>query len=493
MDSRKPLLLPSRIATLAATIVFATALSAQTGIPSGSSSPAALPMPTPSLPTPAALQAPNPLLGSSISGPATPGALSLTIRDALDRGLKYNLGLTVSGEAMDQARAVRIRALADLLPNVFFRGGETLERVNLTVFGIPLPPGTPPVVGPFSVFDARAVGSATVFDLHALDRLRSSNQQIEAAKLDYRNMRDVVVLAVGGAYLQALTDLSRVQAVQAQLKTAQTLYLQALDMKNAGVVPGIDVLRSQVEYQVQQQRLVAAQNDLDKHKLALARIIGLPPAQQLTLADTVPYAPVAPLSLEDAITRALHDRADYQRAQRLLSAAELSKKAAQEERLPTVEVNGDFGALGKTPASAANTYTATAAVKVPIFQGRRTAADVLEADALLRRRHAELQDVQARVETDVRTAFLDLSSSAQQVQVAKNSVDLAQETLKQAQDRFAAGVTTNLEVVQAQEAIAATNENYIATLFAFNFAKLSLARALGVAEDATKKYLGGNP
>jgi hypothetical protein len=166
-------------------------------------------------------------------------------------------------------------------------------------------------------------------------------------------------------------------------------------------------------------------------------------------------------------------------AQRLLTAAELAKKAAQQQRLPSVQVNGDVGALGRTPATAANTYTATAALKIPIFQGGKVRSDVEEADAILRRRQAEVQDLRARIETDVRTAFLDLSATDQQVQVAKSSMELAQQTLQQAQDRFSAGVTTNLEVIQAQEAIAATNENFIATLFAFNFAKLACSRSGG--------------
>ena len=450
------------------------------------------PISAPALPSASVLQAPSPLLGSVPSAP-TSGALSLTIRDAIDRGLRYNLGLTFSTEATETARAARLKALSDLMPNFSFRGGETLQRVNLSVFGIPLPPGTPPVVGPFSIFDARALATGNVLDLHLLNTLRARSEQVKAAEFDYRNTRDLVVLAVGGAYLQVLTDAARLEASQARVKTAEALYRQTQDMQKAGVTPGIDVLRAQVEYQIEEQRLVSAQNDLDKHKLGLARIIGLPPSQQLTLADTVPYAPAPPLTLNDAIARALTNRPDYNGAQRLLNAATLAKKAAQQERLPSIQINGDFGALGRTPASSANTYTATAALKIPIFQGGKVRSDVEDADALLRRRQAEVADLHARIETEVRTAFLDLSSTDQQVQVAKSSMELAQQTLQQAQDRFAAGVTTNLEVIQAQEAIASTNENFIATLFAFNFAKLSLARALGVAEDATKRYLGGNP
>jgi len=435
----------------------------------------------------------NPIFGSVSSGAPTPGVLTLTPLDAIDRGLKYNLSLLLSEQATETARGARLRALADVLPTVTGRVSETVQQVNLASFGITAIPGIPSIVGPFAVFDMRVFGSGALFDLHALNRLRSRGQDVTAAQFNYQNARDLIVLVVGGAYMQALAGEARIAAVEAQLKTAEALHRQAQDMKNAGVVPGIDVLRSQVEMQVQQQRLVAARNDFAKEKLTVARLIGLPPAQEFTFAGRIPLTPQPPMTLDEALQRAYRDRPDYHSAQALVRSAELNRTAAGDQRLPSIRFNADYGTLGARPTHAHPTFTTVAGLQIPIFQGGKVRGDVQQAQALLNQRRDELNDLRGRIEFEVRTAFLDLTSSWQQVQVAKSSAGLAQETFNQAQDRFRAGVTTTVEVVQAQEAIAATNENYIASTFAYNVAKLSLARSLGIAERAVKDFLGGKP
>src|SRR5207245_11171693 len=193
----------------------------------------------------------------------------------------------------------------------------------------------------------------------------------------YRKARELVVLAVGGTYLQALAAEARVDAVQAQLTTAQALLRQARDMKSAGMVAGIDVLRAQVEVQTQQQRLVAARNAFEKAKLDVARTIGLSPAQQFALTAKLPYRPLPEISLEDALQRAYQGRSDYQAAMSRVRAAELSKKAAQGEALPSLQINGDYGLIGPSPGTARSTFTAAAGIKVPIFQGGKVRGDVL--------------------------------------------------------------------------------------------------------------------
>jgi outer membrane protein TolC len=349
------------------------------------------------------------------------------------------------------------------------------------------------VIGPFSVFDARVAAKGPLLDLHALNLLRARTQDVKAAQLDYQNTRDLIVLVVGGTYMEALAGEARIASAEAQVNTSQTLYQQAVDMRNAGVVARIDVLRAQVELQVQQQRLLATRNDFAKQKLALARLIGLPTGQEFSLAQQIPFALAPPLALDQALDRAYHDRPDYQGAKVLVESAQLEKKAASAEALPSIEVNADYGVLGQRPTQAHGTFTTAAALRIPIFQGGKVRGDVLEAQALLNRRQAELDDLRGRIEFEVRSAFLDLQSAADQVQVAKSSVDLAHQTLTQAQDRFRAGVTNNIEVVQAQEAIATTDENFIASTFSYNIAKLSLVRALGIAEHAVKGFLGGKP
>ena len=191
------------------------------------------------------------------------------------------------------------------------------------------------------------------------------------------------------------------------------------------------------------------------------------------------------------MTRALRSRADYRAAQNLLRAAELARKAAVAQRLPTLALNGDYGVIGPEPGNSHGTFTAAAALNIPIFQGGKAHADTVQADALMQQRGSELQDLRGRIELEVRTAFLDLNTAADQVGVAQSSVQLATQQVTEARDRYTAGVVNTVEVVQAQEALATAEENYISSVFAHNLAKLSLARALGVAEEATKNYLGG--
>jgi outer membrane protein TolC len=262
-------------------------------------------------------------------------------------------------------------------------------------------------------------------------------------------------------------------------------------MKNAGMVPGIDLLRAQVEAQVEQQRVIAATNQFETQKLQLARIIGLPVGQQFQLVNNIPLTPSAPMTLEQALERAYRDRPDYQSAKATLRAAEQSKRAAGAEALPSLQLSGDYGVLGRRPTESHGTFTASAGLKIPIFQGGRVRGDVMQADALLKRRQSELDDMRGRIEYEIRTAFLDLQSAADQVKVAQSAQQLAQETLVQAQDRFRAGVTNNIEVVQAQQSIALTNENFISSTFIYNVAKLELARSLGIAERAVTDFLGG--
>jgi outer membrane protein TolC len=430
--------------------------------------------------------------GSGKVDKPVPGEISISILDAIDRGIRHNLGLLLSQEQTASARAQYRRNLSSLLPNVSGRATDSIEQINLAAFGIPLPAGlTSPVVGPFNVFDARAAMSETFLDLSALNRVHQAAENEKTAKFTLQDARELVVLVVGNQYLLTQAAASRLETAKVQLNTAQAIFQQTQDLKKAGVSAGIDVLRAQVQMQTQQQRLLVAQNQLEQQKLTLARIIGLPVSQQFRLTDTVPYAPLPPLDINQALADAYKQRPEYLAAESRVRAAELELGAAKAERLPTAELNGDFGVLGKTFGSAENTYTISAGVRIPIFQGGRTQADIAQSQSDLRQARLQLEDLHNRVEQEVRSALLDVQSSNQQVAVAQQSIDLASEELKQTQDRFKAGVSGSLDVVQAQEAVATANETYIQALYVNNVAKLTLARALGVAEKQTRAFLGG--
>jgi outer membrane protein TolC len=433
----------------------------------------------------------SPFLGGAPSGTATAQPIPLTILDAISRALEHNLGLLNAQEGVGRAQGSHWIAMADLLPNVNGRVSDSRQKVNLAAYGFPLPPGTPTLVGPYNVFDARLYLSQTVFDLRAINAARVEDHKLAAAKYNVKSARDLVVLVAGNLYLQSLAAAARVESAQAQLQTAQAVFDQATRLKEGGIVAGIDVLRAEVQLGSERQRLTAAQNDFEKTKLQLARVIGLPPGQAFTLSDDVPFTPLPELTLEQALERAYAQRPDYLAAQERLKAAEAERQSAIGEWLPSFRVTADYGRIGLSAPDSESTYSFAGSLNIPIFNGGRTRGRIIQADSDLRMRRSELEDLKSGIDFDVRSEFFDLKASSEQLEVATRSRDLAGQQLAQARDRFAAGVASNIEVVQAQEAVAASSEQYIGALYSYNIAKALLARDLGIAEDMARQVLGG--
>jgi outer membrane protein TolC len=446
---------------------------------------------------------PNPFLGSAPEGQANGEVLQIDFKDAIDRGLRNNLGLLLAGDQAQTARGERWKELSDLLPNLSARVQEDAQTQSLAALGfnklLPLlsPPGSNPstfprVVPPFNYFDARVSLSQSVINFKNIEKERAASESVKAAQFTYKDAREMVVLAVGNSYLESIAAAARVETAEAQVKNAQALYDKAADQLNAGLSPAIDALRSHVELQTRQQQLIVARNDLAKQKLTVARIIGLPPGQEFLLTEKAPYQALAALPLDTYLQRAYAERADYQAALAQVRAAELSRKAAAAGHLPTFDIDANLGDIGVTPSQSNGTWQVNGGINIPIFAGNRTHSDVLEADAQLKQAHSQLGDLRGRIDYEVRTALLDLNAAAEQVEVARSSVDLAEQALTQSQDRFTAGVADNLEVVQAQEAVAGAHESYIQSLYAHNLAKVELAHAIGDAEEGVKRFLKGN-
>ena len=422
----------------------------------------------------------------------SPTPLELAFHDAMDRGLKANLGLLVSDSASETARGQRLNALSALLPQVNAQAGETVEQLSLKTIGFNFKiPGAniPTVVGPFHYTDVRAYASWNVYDYSARKDYRAAAENRRAAQLSVSDARDLVVAATAGAYLEIIADASRLAAIRSQVETAQALYDRTADQQRAGTAAGIDVLRSQVELKQQQQRLLAQRNQFDKDKLALGRVIGLANGQEFNLSETAPFGPLTTLTREQALLAAQAQRPDYQSGQARVRAAEIDVQAARGERYPTAGVTADYGDVGPTLNHSHGTFTFVASAKMNLFNGGRISGDVIRAKAALKQRQDELADLSGQIDYQVRAAFLDIRTAADQVAVAQDNLDLANQTLVQARDRFSAGVTDNIEVIQAQESVASANDSLIAALYAHNVAKVALARALGGAEQGIQKLM----
>lgn len=434
----------------------------------------------------------SPFSGSVPESGLTATVLPLSFKDAIERGLRNNLGLLLQSDAALSASGGRWKELSALLPNVSAQATQSAAQIDFPSEGFRFSiPGVPKVIGPIGIFQSGVFLQQSVFDWHAIEQYRSARENEKAAQHSLKDAREVVVLAVGYAYLQALAGAARLDTAQAQQATAQALYDKALDQQTAGVSPAINTLRAKVELQNRQQQLIAAKNGYAKQKLVLARIIGLPPGQEFTLTTPAPYQPLAASGVEEDLRRAYLSRPDYLAAVQQLRAAEEVRRAATAEHYPFVDVAGNYGAAGVNIGSSHGAFQVGATLNIPIFAGGRAHGDVLQAEAALRQSRQQLENLRGQIDYDVRSALLDLQSAADQVEVARSSVDLAEQTLTQARDRFAAGVSDNLEVVQAQESLAAAHESYISSLYAHNVAKLELARAIGFAEEGVRQYLQG--
>ncbi len=435
----------------------------------------------------------------SVPGPNTVGrTLTLTLQDAIERGLRYNLGAVSASTSLRQVRAERLAALSQLLPNINASLSMTAQKTDLQALGLSnstlvgLPFSFPTTVGPFHYYDARGTVTQDAFDLTAMHNYRSAKELQHASELSAQDARQLVVLAVSGEYLRVLAGTALVDSQMVQVEYAQSSYDQAAEQRRAGTKALIDSERSLVQLQTERQRLTSDKADLDKQKLALARVIGLPLGTELTLFEKLSANPASLLPLDETIRRGVEQRADLKSSEADLRAAEQALKAARAERIPSASVNAYYGIEGVTPTSGGNgIFGATGTINVPVWQGGRIASDVQQAQAAVDQRRAEYEDQRGSVELDIRNAYIDVTVANQQVTVAENNRKLALDTLRQSQDRFVAGVTDSVEVVQSEQTLAAADLDYVNSLYSQNVARIDLARATGDAEQDIPALLKG--
>jgi outer membrane protein TolC len=472
-----------RVFLLAGLLICGTATShAQTDTTPGSSPGQAIP----------GTSGVSPFAGS-VPTKLVPGVLPLSLEEAIERGLKQNLGLLLLHAELRSARGQRWEQLSALLPHVTAAPYVADSKINLAELGLTSVGriSIPPSVGPFSYFDARAAVTQTLFDWKSINASRAAGQSLKSANYTFKDARDLVVLAVGYTYLQAIADEARIETAEAQVKTAQALYDQSTDRVNAGTSPDIDGLRTKVELQTRQQQLIQAKNNFAIQKLTVARVIGLAPGQEFEFTDKSPYQSLEVITVDEALKRAYASRSDYQAAMADLRAAQFSRKAAVAGYLPSLSFNADYGLGGSHPSTATPVADVRGTLSIPIFQGSSVHGDVLQADGRLEQSRDRLESLRAQIDSDVRAALLNLQSAADQVNVARSNIDLAETTLTQSGDRFSAGVTDTVEVVQSQETVASAHEQYISSLYNYNYAKISLVRALGIAEQGVKEFFRG--
>jgi len=444
------------------------------------------------------VQISGPYGGSARSTTTMPFSGKLSLLDALARGLAYNLGAVGIAQTVRQNTAQVTVARSALLPNVSSALSETVEQVDLAALGLRISspfPGVriPSIAGPFNYFSLQASLSQTVANLTALNNYRSAKATARASQYSLEDARDLVTLAVGGAYLQTLAAQARVDAAQAQLDTANAVLHQSTEQSREGVLAQLNVDQNQVRSLSQEQQIITLRNDLAKQKINLARLTGLPPNPDYQLTDSFPFSPAPTRTVDEILSQAAQQRADLKAAEAHVEAAVKALSAARAERLPSLAISGDYEVIGTNPAQSHGAFTAVGTLNIPVWQGGRIAGDIAQAEAVLAQRKAELEDTRAEIESEVRQVSLDLQASAGQVEVAQHNVQVAREALDMTRQRMEAGIVNTVEVVQAQQNVAGAQLDLINSIFAHNLAKLSLARALGHAGDHLPDLLKAQP
>ncbi len=465
---------------------LASAAHSQTPVPAGSSSS--------SIPGPYQISTPQQggsgFQGSVVEDKPVEGVLPLSLDDVIQRGLKHNLGYILSTENTTSVNGSRLQELQALLPTIKAKGEISVQQVNLAAEGLRVP-GFPTIIGPFGFSDIRASLDWSLLNIASLQNYLAAKHNFQSSKLTVDDARDMVTLTVGNAYLLVIADKSRVESAQAQVDTSKISLDQAVQNHQAGTAPLLDELRARVDYQTQQQTLISAQNQFEKDKIALARVIGLPLEQKFELTDQAPYAALDNVDPDTAVKEALDNRSDLKAMAEQLKSAEKARSAATAERYPTISFSGDYGDIGINPANSHGTGNATGTMTIPVLEEGKLRGDANQAQAQLETKRAQFSDIHGQISADVRDSILDIHAAEKQVEVSRSNVQLANEALSEAQQRYAAGVSDNLAVSQAQQSVAQANDQYVSSLYQHNIAKLSLARALGVAEKNYKSYVEG--
>ena len=447
----------------------------------------------------------SPYYGSVTIVKPTDGVKPLSIDQAIGMGIEHNLALIEARQQELSAKAQTSESLQSLLPTVTAQADSGAHEFNLAAFGFstsllakaaPLFPGlnlaTFPTVVKVNSTDAMVNYSQTLFSLQNIDLYRAAKANERAAYFSKQSSRGLVVLTVGDAYLQSLALGAQVDNAKALLQADQVLLDQAVAEHQAGTAANLDELRARVQFQTQQQALVSAEVNFAKAKIALNREIGLPAEQEIQLTDTAPYADLATMNIDEAKRIAYQSRQDYQGLQAQVRAAQLQRRAAKWERLPTLDFQGNYGVTGITGGLYHGTFVAGGTLNLPLFEEAKFRGDSGVAAANLTNLTQQLAALKEQINQQLRDSILDVQTATELVRVAQSNVNWRAQELEQTTDRFQAGVDDNLPVVQAQATLADAETTLVNTTSQHNQAKLGLARNLGIVDTQYATYVHGN-
>jgi len=445
----------------------------------------------------------NPFFGSVTLRPAVDETLRLSLDEAVRRGLENNLGLKEAENGERELKAERLEALQEFLPTITVTGSNGIYQHNLAAQGFgpgtiakfaSLFGGSMPAGFSFITRDDLTQGQIhyrqMLFSGPVIAGWKAAGAATRAAHFAKMTARGEVVQQVATAYLHAIAASSEVDDARALLAEDQVLLDHVHAAHLAGTAANLDELRARVQLQAQQQSLIHAQNALEKDLILLKREIGIDPGQKIELTDPAPYSELAAQTPEDVRAVAYKSRQDYQNLQNQLVEFKALKQAYRAQRLPSLSFGGYYGVDKVNGTASRGNFAVQGTLNVPIFREARLRGDVAAAQANLDSVYAQLEDLRARIDQQVRSALLDVNANAKLVQVARSNVDLAKQALADETDRVNAGVDDNLPLVAAQASLASAESNLVESLYRYNVSKLALARAAGILETQYRDYLG---
>jgi outer membrane protein TolC len=447
---------------------------------------------------------PNAIYGSVTTTETTAAVLPLSLDEAIRRGLQHNLQIVLANESQREASGVKLEAINYLLPTITWKAERSRNQFNLAAQGFrpgvlgSFPPGflPPSAIANFqplvtaNVVSAQASLRQTLFDLNSLELYRAAKQEIRAVDFAFQSARGGVIQTVGDSYLLALADAANVANAKGLLATNAEILRQATLQHQAGTAAKLDELRARVQYQQQEQIVIARQNAFEKAKVALNREIGLPADQPIQLTDETPYAGLDVMPLDQALQIAYRNRQEYLRLQARLKSAELQRRAARFERIPTLKFSGDYGVTGTVGGIYHGTFSAQGTLNIPLFREAKFRGDRDVADAAATSARSQLANFRTEIEAQIRDSMLDVTATQQLVTVARSNVDLAHASLNDTTERFRNGIADDLPVVEAQASLAAAQTQLVNSLYRYDEAKLALARSIGIIDREYRAYLG---
>jgi outer membrane protein TolC len=410
-------------------------------------------------------------------------AAELTLSQAIDRAVKNNVSVRVAAAQTEQVRGQALRDASSLLPKILGTASQTrVFKANLQAMGFEPGQGFNTLIGPYNSFDARLSLVQNIFDLSAIAQAKAGRREARAAELEETLAKEQVASAAALAYLDLIRSRRAVEAAQTDADLSASLQKLSSDQHRSGLATGVDVARSQTQTAQGDLRLIRARTSERQARIKLARLIGISLEEPITTTDVLNDSSSTVIPIEQALALAEKDRPEMNIANLLYEAQRQSYNGARYANAPRVYATGDYGLSGVTPDNSKETGSIGAHLELPIFTGRANEGATKEVQALMEQAKLKRDDIRQQIEEDVRLAFDTLSAARDEVTTATQAQNFADQEMKMARDRYAAGVGDNIQVITAQNQVVQADDDVIGAIAGYQAARINLDMSLGHAQ-----------